>query len=352
MAPVPSRKRTVQALGATAFIPTVVTTIFFTFYSVSTSVHHSMLAIVSIVATVLNICSCILILLFTAFPSHHPRVYRLSGVLPSLLAGMFSAAALAWMNARREDMPIQVVGRSTAAMMSGGFVVFVVAIIAQVVFWTTLILSSASLATVDKMFDSLPTFPCQLVKPKTKISFPSPAASSNKSSIEITVRHSKHRSFVSQVLSSKVRCHGSQCSTLKSTIGNPQHNSSSASSRTYVAERNHFDDWETSDVSVEEHVAASLAVVEQEAMEELGLGITTPRGTDIGTCSHALQTVTKDREAERVFMERTTSPSLPESEVTPRSATFPLKALRVSSFSTRSTIRGSGSMTGETRNWL
>ena len=160
-----------------------------------------------------------------------------------------------------------------------------------------------------------------------------------------------------------------------------------------VVEVNHFDDWETSDVSVTERVAASLAVAEQEAMEEErqqqrqqaggdggggggdGGSITSTTSTTApASSSKSRQMVAYDTillpassvcESEGsgegsggeggggggggtgVGPERRSSPPLPENDVSPRSCAFmlPVNAVLVNSVP-RFTMRSGGGRGG------
>ena len=289
------RRRIIQAVGATALLSSAIVSVFFVLIALSASSQHVLLTI-SIVSAVLNICACVPILLFTALlsspsSSRSKRGYRLCGAVSAATAGLASAATLGWLAVRRNDLPPTILGRSSLHLVLVGFGVYLATIVLQSVFFTAINLPSPTTTTTTTTTDSgdelghwwrrrRQGWSGQSNSEAATVAYPSPAASASKLSLSSTIRDPKHP-FVAQLYhhlphNSKTLRNGgggSPTSALFSSTSltpHHRHHPHEANRQTAVAvvEVNHFDDWETSDVSVTERVAASLAAAEQEAMEE------------------------------------------------------------------------------------
>jgi len=323
------RLRIFQAVGLTALLPTLVTAAFFIIYTVSSSIQHSILSVVSVVSAALSLCTCIPILVFTVYhPSCRRRLYRQLGAIASGLAAMASACALGWMGLRQQDLPRNIFGRNPVHVVLAGSAVYIVAVIMHSVFWTMLLAFSVSSPSpnTDREANTPPPPRCLCAaRENLNLPLPSPTFSAGKQSIDSSIRASKHRSFVAQLYQSpgptaqkpspSLSMGVSPFSPMYTIKGKDVQTSSlvTVSSHRSPSEINHFDDWETSDVYATERVAASLAVVERETMQEATIppiAIPVPRKLPLEPGP-----VSSVYESEISVLERVNSPPLPENDV-------------------------------------
>lgn len=341
------RTRTLRAVGATDLVSTTVVALFFLLYAISTTLDRlAILSIVSIVAAVLNIGSCVPITLFAISPSTRGRALRLSGILPCLIAVVVSACVLGWMGLRQQYLPKLILGQNSAHVLLAGFAVFIVMVVLHSVFWTVLLLSTPNPIKNDR--ESNPpatTTLCRCAHRSVDVAFPSPTLCASKSSLGSTIRVPKHRSFIAKVYrptAPKGKGHGSLYTIEDKDV---QSMATVVSHRSPRAEFKHFDDWDTSDLSAKERVAASLAAIQQEEAEEAikGLGITTTIKHDPATING--RPTSSIYSSEHSVPERRSSPPLPENDVASPSSfrrdafQFPVNAVLTSPVSTRFPLR-------------
>ncbi|KAF8544141.1 hypothetical protein BDD12DRAFT_873507 [Trichophaea hybrida] len=334
------RKRIIQVAGATALLPSLALAGFFVLFALSIFTQQTILSAISIVSAALNTCACVAILLFTISTSNHKRTYRLCGAVPSVLAGAASACALGWMGVRHHNLPRIIFGWDSFHLLFIGFGIYVVTLVLQSIFWTMINLSQASAdheSNVRKGF-------CRQCTKSTEGACPSPALSSSKSSLASTIRDPRHP-FITQVYHSA-----------SGAASSPPEDKD----QRRAAEVNHFDDWETSDVSVTERVAASLAVAEREAIEEqeAARGFVKPQKTERKATYHSTRPPSSILGSDTSVSERRNSPPLPESEISPRNGAFmiPMNAVfarQVSGYTNRrGVLLPMESIPGGTGKWL
>jgi len=335
------RKRIVQVAGATALLPSLALTGFFVLFALSIFTKQVILSALSIVSAALNTCACVAILLFTISTSNRKRTYRLCGAVPSVLAGVASACALGWMGIRHHGLPPTIFGWDSFHLLLIGFGIYTVTVILQSIFWSIINLSQAS---ADHESNTR-VGSCRQCANSTEGPCHSPALSSSKSSLASTIRDSRHP-FVTQIYQSTSSGAGSSQPEDKD--------------KRRAVEINHFDDWETSDISVTERVAASLAVAEREAIEEQEATRRSdkPQKTGHKATYHTTRPPSSILESDISVPERQNSPPLPESEISPRNGvlTMPMNAAfahSVAGFTNRSgVLLPRESIPGGTGKWL
>ncbi|KAI5790233.1 hypothetical protein EDC01DRAFT_630929 [Geopyxis carbonaria] len=363
LSPSLTRKRILRCMGATALAPSATSTVLFVLDSISASLHNSPVTVVCIVSSITGTFNFLLLLLFTIYPLHNAFRYRLCGAISSFLAGVVAAITLGWLNIRKQDLPPNIVGQNSTTMVVAGFGVFIVTAIAQAAFWTTLVLSSNA---AERRVILPRTHIRKPSKPIMEMRSPSPTLSP-KQSYQSTIE-TKHSSIISQILPSvksptNSKHRSSHISEYISSISETVvTNHKITAHRSMEAEVNHFDAWETSDLTVQERVAASLAEVERETMAEQeaaqGLGITGNRRGSAGSVQSSVfsgiirpVSTIYENDIQTTEIQRQGSPPLPENELTPRSFTFPtpIKAAMTSPrYQVRRGSRESGELRGAT----
>jgi hypothetical protein len=325
---------------------TIAAALFFILFALSTFDQLAILSIVSIVAAVVDVGACVPVALFALFPSSRKQTLRIAGIVPCLLAAVVSACVLGWMGLRQQDLPQLILGKNSTHVLLGAFAVLVLTIALQSVFWTILFISSPAPLNNDQ--ESNPpatTAPCRCAhRRSTDVAFSAPALATCKSPLGSTIPDSKHRSFITQVYHSaaspKAKGRGGGGGSLYTIEDKEDAQSMATVATSHRSEVNHFDDWETSDVSATERVAATLAVIQQEEEAEEGPQPPTRPSSSVYSSDHSVP-------------ERRCSPPLPETDVvssprTPRrdAFQFPVNAALASPMSTRFPFRGGGAAAG------
>jgi hypothetical protein len=322
---------------------TITAAVFFILFALSAFNQLAILSIVSIVAAAMDVGACVPVALFALFPSSRKQTLRIAGVIPCLLAAVVSACVLGWIGLRQQDLPQLILGQNSTHVLLAGFAVLVLTIALQSVFWTILFISCPAPVNNDR--ESGPpatTAPCRCAcRRSSDVAFPSPALSTCKSPLGSTIPDPKHRSFITQVYHSaaspKAKCRGGGGGSLYTIEDKEDAQSMATVATSHRSEVNHFDDWETSDVSATERVAATLAVIRQE--EEAEEGPTRP-SSSVYSSDHSVP-------------ERRCSPPLPETDVVSSPRThrrdafqFPANAALISPISPRFLCRDGGAAAG------
>ncbi|KAL7269210.1 hypothetical protein RUND412_008135 [Rhizina undulata] len=352
-----------RIVGAITTVLSITTTVFFALFAVSTTSLHSELSAPCIASATLDAPTCALTLLFTVSPRLAKTSLLLSGVIPTVLAGILSAATLGWINIRYDALPERMFNRLTDCMVVGAFSVFVVNIVFQTAFWTLLVLASPSQRRQQQQEEiPEPITPSMVSESMAELAFPSPVYT-HFSSITPS-RDSKHSSFVTQILhpvSSRTKLRNA------SSVYEVPMSAAIAQLHRKEPEIDHFDLWDTSNVGAPERAACSLAAEEFEEDHSMSLGIFTSGGVQLNFSLEAeneLRAIGKgmnddsDAHLNSEAHERRTSPPIPDCEivsrrssslpivpirsplVSPRTMSFPKNSLSISSRSSRQENRG------------
>jgi hypothetical protein len=270
MADTLSRKRIIHAVGATALVPTVAAVAFSIIYALSTYPHHLTLTALSIVSAALNFTSCISILLFTFLPPQK-LLHRLLGAIPSVLSATLSALTLDWLTLEHDALPPNTLGANTFHLLLAGFGTYSLLLVAQSIFWTFINISHKP--AID--LETSPTFFCRSNRRTVDLSFPSTdnSCSQSVSSLTSTIHDTKNP-YITRIYHTTASATSSKPTLVHKT--SPTNTGFAPLQPIPDAEmplsagweRNHFDDWETSDISMTERVTATLAAAEREVLEE------------------------------------------------------------------------------------